>query len=120
MSAYNFQQRFARGVAAWLKRSTIRKRRKNGYVPKVGERIRLYTGMRTKRCKLLHEVTVTSVTPILIEETDVLVGRIVLDGRPLAQDAAFDSIIVRDGFSSWPEFVAFFRPLPFAGYLIEW
>lgn len=120
MSAYNFNRQFAAAVKARRKRSTIRARRKNGYVPQVGERIKLYTGMRTKQCELLRTVKVKKVTPILIDETEYLVGRIIIDGRQLPQDVAFETIIKPDGFTSWRDFIAFFRPLPFAAYLIEW
>jgi len=123
MSAYNFQRRFASAIKRGRKRCTIRARRKNGYVPKAGERIKLYTGMRTRGCQLLRQVTVKKVTPILIDETEYFVGRVIIEGRPLPQEIDFETIIKRDGFGSWPEFAAFFKSqhgLPFSGYLIEW
>jgi len=117
MSAYNFQKRFAPAIEDGTKTSTIRARRKNGYVPKAGERIKLYIGQRTRNCRLLREVTVARVTPIIVDEDSI-----VLNGVPLSVMHCL-RISKNDGFPTWAEFVDFFkeqRGLPFNGYLIEW
>ena len=122
MSAYNFQLLFADPIKAGIKCSTIRARRKNGYVPAVGERIRLYAGQRTMRCELLREVEVKLVTPILIDEGENSTALIIINASVLAPEAALQ-IAMRDGFNSLQSFAEFFkskRGLPFAGYLIEW
>jgi len=62
MPAYNFKKQFADAVAAGRKRQTIRKPRKRPTSP--GDRLYLYTGMRTKGCRKLREVDCDSVTPL--------------------------------------------------------
>lgn len=123
MSAYNFQKQFAGEIEAGRKRSTIRARRKNGYVPTPGERIKLYTGMRTKGCRLLRSVKVLRVTPVTITESNnPFVPKIIIDGAPLPHDRAY-GIVRKDGFESFQAFKEFFEDqygLPFNGYLIEW
>lgn len=122
MSAYNFQKRFAPDVRAGRKRCTIRARRKNGYVPKVGERIKLYTGMRTKACELMREVCVRRVTALTIFDGETFIPKIIIDGVPLGRDRAW-GIVRMDGFDSFLAFKHFFQQqhgLPFNGYLIEW
>ena len=117
MSAYNFQKQFAPAIESGEKTSTIRARRKNGYVPVPGERIKLYTGQRTTKCRLLREVTVSRVTPIVVDNDSII-----LDGTPVSAVRCL-RIAKQDGFQSWADFVSFFkeqRGLPFNGYLIEW
>ena len=117
MSSYNFQKQFAPAIEDGSKRCTIRARRKNGYLPVVGEHIKLYTSQRTKQCRLLREVTVTAVTPIVVDEDSI-----VLDGH-LQSPIKAVLLAQKDGFKSWSDYIAFFkkrRGLPFNGYLIEW
>ena len=52
MPAYTFQSRFAPLVASGEKRQTIRAIGKRRHAA-VGDRIQLYTGMRTKACRKL-------------------------------------------------------------------
>jgi hypothetical protein len=66
MPAWNFKSCFAALVASGAKPHTIRARRKDGRSPKVGEPAYLYTGMRTRACRLLRTETVLAVTPIKI------------------------------------------------------
>ena len=116
------QKRFAGQVRAYVKRSTIRTRRKNGYIPKVGEKIALYTGQRTKACRLLRRVVVKSVRPIVINTDDSNLMFIILDGHPQSQ-LAITAIVKQDGFTSREEFAAFFNEQygpSVNAYLIEW
>jgi len=120
VSAYNFQRQFAPRILDGSKPHTIRARRKNGYLPKVGERIKLYTGMRTKQCELLREVTVTRVRPIIVHS--VQFPGVVLDGRTLRMYEICD-LATADGFKNEYAFFDFFREKrgdSFSGYLIEW
>jgi len=113
VSAYNFQRQFV---------EAIRARRKDGRLPKVGERIKLYTGMRTKQCELLREVTVTRVRPIAISSWAMGPMEIVLDGKPLRVNEV-QLLAVSDGFADRFAFAEFFRRKhgdSFNGYLIEW
>lgn len=123
MSAYNFQRQFRELIVSGQKLHTIRARRKNGYLPEVGERIKLYTGMRTKRCELLREVEVARVRVIIIEQRGPIdPPRVVLDLQRLSP-REIDDLAMNDGFRSYEEFGDFFRRKhgdTFAGYLIEW
>lgn len=56
MVAYNFQARFAPDVAAGRKLQTIRAEGRRAHA-KAGDRVQLYTGMRTKACRKLAEGT---------------------------------------------------------------
>lgn len=116
MPAINFMPRFADAVANGKKRSTIRKTRKNPI--KVGDILYLKTGMRTRACKSLGEVTVNSVSKIEIDE----MGSITLDGAPISMHT--ERIIAKeDGFETYDDFVAFFDKfygLPFEGVIIRW
>jgi hypothetical protein len=121
VNAYNFQEQFAEPIKRGVKRSTIRARRKTGYVPLVGEALKLYTGMRTRSCELLRMVVTTNVRPILIyhDETPV---RVVLDGHVLAAGHVND-LWKQEGFASVREFAEFFSKTHASGaplYLIEW
>lgn len=123
-AAYNFKKRFAKDVERRKKRSTIRARRKNGYLPKAGELISLYTGMRSKGCRLLRRVRVKSVRPITIichtephEHTEIAI-----DGRAL-NFYERSHLAEKEGFSSILDFRQFFLEEhgPEAHlYLIEW
>ena len=50
MAAYNFQKQFVTDIENWNKRHTIRRIGKRHH-SKPGDRIQLYTGMRTKSCR---------------------------------------------------------------------
>lgn len=65
MAAINFKEEFAPDVEFGSKRQTIRKVRKNPIV--AGEELKLYTGQRTKKCRLLKVARCTRVIPIVIE-----------------------------------------------------
>lgn len=122
MAAYNFQKRFAPAIRSGAKRGTIRARRKNGYVPKVGEMISLYTGMRSIACELLRHVKVKAITPIVVNTTDGDFDGVVLDGVVLGREAAL-KLAKDDGFESLADMAAFFSEAhgdSFSGYLIQW
>lgn len=121
MAAYNFKKQFAELVRSGKKNCTMRQRRKNGYVPTPGEKITLYTGMRSKGCEKLRTVTVHSVRPVNIE-LDGEYTKVMLDGTPLGWDETV-ALAKRDGFSSVAEFRGFFRSQYGTQanlYLIEW
>ncbi len=58
MPSLNFQARFAPLVESGEKRQTIRAYRKDGRDPKRGDKLYLFTGMRTKACR-----------PLIVERT---------------------------------------------------
>lgn len=129
MVALNFKPEFVYAIDGGEKRRTIRQVRKAGN-PEPGKPLQLYTGLRTKSCEKIRDVTCTRVRPVEIDHIDV-----VLDGRPLfAGDAPayqggpdperYDGDFARaDGFDSFTSMVEFFEKqygLPFKGQLIEW
>jgi len=119
MPAYNFKKEFADQVESGSKTQTIRKKRKRPTV--VGDKIFLYTGMRTKECRPLGEGEVFAVDEFTLFNhmkyrigNEVCVAVYPENGMRLAQD---------DGFETWEEFVTFFDStygLPFEGEIIHW
>jgi hypothetical protein len=125
MPALNFQQRFAPLVESGAKRQTIRAERKDGRMPATpGAPLKLYTGMRTKACRLLAEVQCLSVLPITMRCTsdghlDVAVAH---DGDTFKM-ADSEAMASKDGFADAAEMLAWFEKthgLPFSGWLITW
>jgi len=116
MPAYNFKKQFAPLVEQGIKRSTIRQPRKRPTCP--GDTLSLYTGMRTKECRLLREETCKSVQQVHITaEAEIFIA-----GCQLRADEAYD-LANGDGFPTLLEFLFFFRNeygLPFEGELIKW
>lgn len=102
MPAYNFQARFVEAILDGSKMQTIRRRRKRP--TRSGDVLKLYTGMRTKQCRLLKVADCTSVVPIKIFP---LYHVVKLDGRVLSamEEGLFAT---RDGFEDVNEFYLFF------------
>ena len=118
MPVLNFKERFAANVAVGRKRQTVRVRRKRPIRP--GDRLYLYTGMRTKRCRKLGEATCKRVDEIVIElNVDETIW---VNGQTLSRPERL--VLARaDGFVSVGRFVAFFRRtygLPFEGVIVKW
>lgn len=116
MRTYNFKKQFAADVEAGIKCQTIRKEGKLP-PPNVGEVLRLYTGMRTKYCRLLRAPLCEKVTPIRITRHYIRLNGVVLDNK---QSHFFAKA---DGFADLMSFLAFFVPpgtRSFKGHLIEW
>jgi hypothetical protein len=122
MVAINFTM-FKDKIAAREKRMTIRKTPR----AKRGDRIQLYTGMRTKACRKLVDDDAVCIAcyPVRISDgafelttgddydiTDYLYGPGGLNEKARA-----------DGFDDWDDMKAFFRKtygLPFTGYAHVW
>lgn len=103
MPAYNFQGRFAQMIVDGSKRQTIRPRRKRP--TRSGDVLQLYTGMRTKACRLLKVADCTSVVPVMI---DPVWSWVEMDGHVLS--AADEGMFAqRDGFENADEFYTFFK-----------
>ena len=115
MVAINFTM-FVDKVAAREKRRTIRKSARC----KVGDKIQLYTGMRTKSCRKLVEADAvcTRVAPIKIVSDDFLLCH----GYGQTPNAR-EGLAKLDGFTSYKEMADWFDEkygLPFEGYLHVW
>ena len=110
MVAINFQKQFAAAIESGQKTQTIRAKARC----KPGDRLQLYTGMRTKGCRKLQDAVCTRVAAIKICE----------EGIYLNEQQEDDVFALRDGFSNYAEMAQWFRDrygaLPFAGFLIQW
>ena len=118
MVAINFKPAFAGAVATGTKRQTIRPTQRC----EIGDRLQLFTGMRTKRCRKLGEGICTGVAAIRLEPHHALPVRVQLAGEWLPQ-SLIASIAKQDGFASVTYFAAFFETLhglPFDGFLHQW
>lgn len=131
MVALNFKSQFAEDVELGRKCRSIRAPRKDGRDPKEGDRIQLYTGMRTKACEKLGEVTCSRVRLVEIDHMGVKVdGRLLYGGDAPAYSGftdpceRYDNDFARaDGFDGFQDMCEFFEKthgLPFKGLLIEW
>ncbi len=123
MPALNFKAQFAPLVESGEKSQTIRKVRKHPI--KAGDRLFLFTGMRTKQCRKLRETVCTNARMIAIQPPG---GVIVSEGIYLWEKGQLSTteakqLARKDGFSRLTDFVRFFKDqygLPFEGVLIEW
>ena len=90
------------------KRQTIRRASPKWQNVLVGDRLTLYTGLRTKQCRKLGEAVVESITPIMIDtECDNVAVETPLGDFNLDLPALND-LVARDGFDSNDEFFKFF------------
>lgn len=102
------------------KRQTIRAFRKDNKNPSAGDVLYLYTGMRTKQCKKLGEVTCKNTTEVTIEKHGLQFPLLSADEAP---NMTLDQFAKMDGFSNWQEMAEWFdktHGLPFTGLLISW
>jgi len=118
MPALNFKAQFAEEVEEGRKRQTIRLRRKKPI--RVGDRLFLFAGMRTKQCRRLRagtEAYCQSTEPIEIRN-----GRVMVNGRGLTLFEIW-RLAKADGFETPEAFFSFFRNqygLPVEGDVIRW
>ncbi|MBK8196997.1 MAG: ASCH domain-containing protein [Acidobacteria bacterium] len=102
MVALNFTV-FQDKILAGTKRQTIRRRARC----KPGDRLQIYTGMRTKACRKLGEAVCTRVETVLIPAPPL--SAILLDQRRWLRGEAARGFAAADGFDSLEAFFAFFR-----------
>ena len=118
MVAYNFKAQFADDVESGKKRQTIRLQRR----ARPGDRLQLYTGMRTKKCRKLRDAVCTSVQEITIKDRGYYTLAVRLNGELLPTKLARE-LAVADGFTDLVDFADFFAEqygLPFQGWLTTW
>src|SRR3990167_9791021 len=125
MPLLNFQKRFVTQVESGGKKQTIRKMRK---IPiKAGDKLFLYTGLRTKYCRKLGEGICERVRHILIEmKTDGISPHytVTVNGdKECLYGEILRNIAIQDGFLNTVELISFFKKthtLPFDGQIINW
>lgn len=126
MGLYNFKPQFAPWILDGSKKHTIRPVRRNPDRP--GNKVHLYTGLRTRARRRLLVAECAAVRPIRID-----VFGIEIDGERLTLDEC-NAMAYIDGFREWGEDHAFeflvscwsdgsiaarYR-LPFLGHIIYW
>jgi hypothetical protein len=126
MPAFNFKKEFAEAVEFGYKQQTIRALRKDGRPHcKVGDTIKLYTGMRTKSCRLLDEVKVTRIDDVEIRSIEMFLNGVRLYPLIYDRDApqTDNEFAEADGFAGFTEMADWFdkvHGLPFKGQVIYW
>lgn len=124
MVAYSFKARFAPPIVSLRKSGTIRAHRKRHARP--GEQLQLYTGMRTKSCRLIGRSVCLDVLPIVINLPRKSIRVDSPMGSTFGRSAAdLDAFAVADGFADWADMAAFWaKEHPgievFEGVLIRW
>lgn len=123
MTAYSFKKQFAEPILAGTKAQTIRAERKGrSRHARPGEALQLYTGMRTKYCRLIGRATCAAQFRITLRFD---VNRIVSDQQILNLPSNLDRFAANDGFADWAAMKAFWaKEHPdtalFEGVLIRW
>lgn len=118
MTAYSFKQRFIAPILAGTKTQTIRADRRRHARP--GGQLQLYTGMRTKQCRLIALATCAAVGKIIISFVGPGNVKIELPGEagPIRSGMYgprwgavhdLDTFSRRDGFTNWDDMRAFWR-----------
>jgi hypothetical protein len=105
MPSLNFKAPFAPAVQSGKKTHTIRNPRKNPI--KVGDRLYLYTGMRTKNCKKLGEAICTKLQRIRLSISNSGILEVLIDGQQLT-DFGIKDLAIADGFQCVEDFQYFF------------
>lgn len=102
MVALSFKGQFAEPILAGIKRQTVRMHRKRP--PRVGERLQLYVGMRTKHCrKIMPDPLCTEVCLVMITvdaDSPELIAGITSDNRTHLGNEAIERFAVADGFAA--------------------
>ena len=124
MVAYSFKAMFAPKILNGTKRQTIRADRKRHARP--GEEMQLYTGMRTRQCRLIARATCENIQPIKIVFSSFGVSeKILINGEEIYSEPALDEFAKKDGFPRWLHMRAFWKAQhgdinEFEGMLITW
>ncbi len=109
MVAFNFKPQFVPHIENGKKQQTIRSTKRC----EVGDDMQLYTGQRTKQCRLVKESVCVDVYPITISE----------GGIQCEKKMSATALANRDGFNSAPLMRNFFRDqygLPYKGWVHVW
>lgn len=125
LGLYNFQRRFVPKILSGEKTHTIRAIR--AHPDKAGNVLHLYTGLRTKKAKLLMRepcVKVEEISILLAPENflddDIGCVFVKVDGVTLHRTEC-EALAVRDGFKDFDEMMEFWEGrLPFRGHIIHW
>jgi uncharacterized protein YqfB (UPF0267 family) len=121
MVAYSFHRRFAEPILDGRKGGTIRPDRRRHARP--GEELQLYTGMRTKQCRLITRQHCVAVDPITLD----FVTRSIewpAEDRLIYRSSDLDRFAVFDGFRCYADMIEFWAEThatdKFHGWHIRW
>lgn len=112
----NFKKKFVGKILSGEKDQTIRPCRKGRQI-KAGDKLQLYSGLRTKYSNKIADAICISTTGIDIDDEGIWLN----SGRLFPAEAQI--LARKDGFSSVEAFKSFFEELyglPFAGRMIQW
>jgi uncharacterized protein YqfB (UPF0267 family) len=119
MPAINFQPQFVDLIRKGEKKQTIRRKRKIQI--KAGDKLFLYTGMRTKNCQKIIEADCKSVQEVKIDSAGIKSKWYPnMDAYMIHSP---DFFAKQDGFNNWEEMRDWFDNrygLPFRGVVIKW
>ena len=90
------------------KRQTIRRNSPKWANVKVGDKLTLYTRLRTKQCRKLGEAVVESITPITLQSVNCWIEAHTPLGDFLLSLSDLQDLAHRDGFESLRDFFMFF------------
>lgn len=121
---FSFRKQFADRVASGEKLQTIRGRRKDGRMPKAGDKVSLFSGMRTAYCRRLGTSTVTEAFPVYLDLDELGARTIVVNGVRLNFGEA-EAFAKLDGFKNAREMIEWFRDTyrgagDFNGFCVRW
>src|SRR5262245_27727445 len=119
MVAYSFQKRFVEPILGGSKGGTIRADRRRHARP--GEELQLYTGMRTKQCRMIARKRCVTVEPIIL---DFGFPRISTGCGWIVAPHRLDVLAQFDGFIDFEEMAVFWETkhgaVRFTGQHIRW
>jgi len=129
MVAYSFKKQFVEPILAGTKCQTIRADRKRHARP--GEIVQLYTGMRTRHCKLIAKRECIRVYPITLDFAgkEITIGGGAWRTIPLVHErirtpAKLDEFARADGFRDFDDMRSFWATNhgveTFKGVIIYW
>ena len=114
MVAFSFKKQFADDVESGKKLQTIRGKAR----AKAGDKLQLYTGMRTKSCRKLRDAICIAVDSVCITPEGPIFG------QPGWWPKDHDEFAYRDGFQSYDEMYDWFcsdhGEEVFNGFVIMW
>lgn len=123
MVAYSFNPRFVPLIESGRKCQTIRRPRKRHAYP--GEEMQLYTGQRTRHCRLIGRVRCISVQPIKIITPSSGFLQIRIDGEEIDMLwGGIEHFARQDGFANAIDMWDFWNTThglgEFSGVLLRW
>lgn len=124
MVAYSFKTLFSDPIRSGRKTQTIRADRAGrSRHARIGDQLQLYTGMRTRQCRLIGRAVCRDIMPLRI---DFMADQIIAGGLIVAAGTDdLEEFAQLDGFKSWPGMRDFWEDehgslATFRGVIIYW